>query len=51
LYLRPTGTAIDASHADRDSLSGRPADAAALGRSLAAVLLDRGAAALMAVPE
>jgi hydroxymethylbilane synthase len=51
LFLRASVTAIDGSDAVRDSLSGRPADAAALGRSLAAVLLDRGAAALMAVPE
>ena len=50
LFLRASVTAIDGSDAVRDSVSGRPADAAALGRSLAAVLLDRGAAALMAVP-
>ncbi len=50
LFLRASVTAIDGSDAVRDSVAGRPADAAALGRSLAAVLLDRGAAALMAVP-
>jgi hydroxymethylbilane synthase len=50
LFLRASVTAIDGSDAVRDSVSGRPADAAALGRSLAAVLLDRGAAALMAAP-
>jgi hydroxymethylbilane synthase len=50
LFLRASVTAIDGSDAVRDSVSGRPSDAAALGRSLAAVLLDRGAAALMAVP-
>jgi len=50
LFLRASVTAIDGSDAVRDSVSGRPADAAALGRSLATVLLDRGAAALMAVP-
>jgi hydroxymethylbilane synthase len=49
LFLRASVTAIDGSDAVRDSVSGRPADAAALGRSLAAALLDRGAAALMAV--
>jgi hydroxymethylbilane synthase len=50
LFLRASVTAIDGSDAVRGSLTGRPADAAALGRSLAAELLDRGAAALMAVP-
>ena len=50
LFLRASVTAIDGSDAVRDSVSGRPADAAVLGRSLAAALLDRGAAALMAVP-
>jgi hydroxymethylbilane synthase len=48
LFLRASVTAIDGSDAVRGSASGRPADAAALGRSLAADLLDRGAAALMA---
>jgi hydroxymethylbilane synthase len=51
LFLRASVTAIDGSDAVRGSLTGRPADAAALGRSLAAELLDRGAAALMAVRE
>jgi hydroxymethylbilane synthase len=49
LFLRASVTAIDGSDAVRGSASGRPTDAAALGRSLAAELLDRGAAALMAV--
>jgi hydroxymethylbilane synthase len=48
LFLRASVTALDGSDAVRGSASGRPADAAALGRSLAAELLDRGAAALMA---
>jgi len=48
LFLRASVTAIDGSDAVRGSGSGRPAEAAALGRSLAADLLDRGAAALMA---
>jgi len=48
LFLRASVTAIDGSDAVRGSSSGRPVDAAALGRSLAAELLDRGAAALMA---
>jgi hydroxymethylbilane synthase len=48
LFLRASVTAIDGSDAVRGSLTGRPADAAALGRALAADLLDRGAAALMA---
>jgi hydroxymethylbilane synthase len=50
LFLRASVTAIDGSDSVRGSLTGRPADAAALGRTLAAELLDRGAAALMAVP-
>jgi hydroxymethylbilane synthase len=50
LFLRASVTAIDGSDAVRSSLTGRPADAAELGRALAAELLDRGAAALMAVP-
>ena len=50
LFLRASVTAIDGSDAVRGSTSGRPADAAALGRALAAELLDRGAARLMAVP-
>jgi hydroxymethylbilane synthase len=48
LFLRASVTALDGSDAVRGSVSGPPADAAALGRSLAAELLDRGAAALMA---
>jgi hydroxymethylbilane synthase len=48
LFLRASVTALDGSDAVRGSVTGRPADAAALGRSLAAELLDRGAAALMA---
>jgi hydroxymethylbilane synthase len=49
LFLRASVTALDGSDAVRDSVSGRPADAAVLGRELAVELLDRGAAALMAV--
>jgi hydroxymethylbilane synthase len=49
LFLRASVTAIDGSDGVRGSVSGRPADAAALGRALAAELLDRGAAELMAV--
>ena len=48
LFLRASVTAIDGSDSVRGSLTGPPADAAALGRALAADLLDRGAAALMA---
>ena len=51
LFLRASVTAIDGSDAVRSSLTGRPADAATLGRTIAAELLDRGAAALMAVPN
>ncbi|MGY2064749.1 hydroxymethylbilane synthase [Blastococcus sp. SYSU DS0619] len=51
LYLRASVTAIDGSDSVRGSLTGSPADAAALGRTLAAELLDRGAAALMAARE
>jgi hydroxymethylbilane synthase len=51
LFLRASVTALDGSDAVRGSLSGRPAAAAELGRSLAAELLDRGATALMAVSE
>jgi hydroxymethylbilane synthase len=50
LFLRASVTAIDGSDAVRGSTSGRLADAAHLGRVLAAELLDRGAARLMAVP-
>jgi hydroxymethylbilane synthase len=49
LFLRASVTAIDGSDAVRGSISGPPSDAAALGRALAAELLDRGAAELMAV--
>lgn len=47
LFLRASVTAIDGSGSVRGSTSGPPADAPALGRALAADLLDRGAAALM----
>ena len=49
LFLRASVTAIDGSDCVRGSTSGALADAPALGRALAAELLDRGAAALMAV--
>ncbi len=49
LFLRAGVTALDGSDAVRGSLTGRVPDAEALGRALAAELLDRGAAALMAV--
>ena len=48
LYLRASVTAIDGSDGVRGSTSGPAADAVELGRGLAAELLDRGAAALMA---
>ena len=48
LFLRASVTALDGSDAVRGSATGRPADAAVLGRALATELLDRGAAALMA---
>ncbi|MGY1847611.1 MULTISPECIES: hydroxymethylbilane synthase [unclassified Blastococcus] len=51
LYLRASVTALDGSDSVRGSLTGPLADAAALGRTLAAELLDRGAAALMAAGE
>jgi hydroxymethylbilane synthase len=50
LFLRASVTAIDGSDAVRDSITGPLPEAAALGRALAAELLDRGAAALMAPP-
>jgi hydroxymethylbilane synthase len=50
LWLRASVTAIDGSDAVRDSISGPAAEAGSLGRRLAAELLDRGAAALMAGP-
>jgi len=49
LFLRASVTALDGSDAVRGSATGPLADAAALGRALAAELLDRGAAELMAV--
>ena len=49
LYLRASVTAIDGSDGVRDSVSGPAHEAEALGRRLAAELLDRGAPALMAV--
>jgi hydroxymethylbilane synthase len=49
LFLRASVTAIDGSDGVRGSLSGPLDAAAALGRTLAAELLDRGAAELMAV--
>jgi hydroxymethylbilane synthase len=49
LFLRASVTAIDGSDGVRGSLTGPVGDAARLGRELAADLLDRGAAALMAV--
>jgi hydroxymethylbilane synthase len=49
LYLRASVTSIDGSDAVRGSATGPLSGAAALGRELAAELLDRGAAALMAV--
>jgi hydroxymethylbilane synthase len=49
LFLRGSVTALDGSDSVRGSTSGPLADAVALGRALAADLLDRGAADLMAV--
>ena len=49
LFLRASVTAIDGSDSVRGSATGSPAAAAELGRALAEELLDRGAAALMAV--
>ena len=51
LYLRASVTALDGSDAVRGSVTGPLGEAAALGRALAAELLDRGAAALMAAPQ
>jgi hydroxymethylbilane synthase len=48
LYLRASVTALDGSDSLRDSISGPATSAADLGRALAAELLDRGAASLMA---
>jgi len=50
LFLRASVTALDGSDAVRDSITGPLGDAVALGRALAAELLDRGAAELMAAP-
>jgi hydroxymethylbilane synthase len=49
LFLRASVTSIDGSDAVRGSATGPLSGAAALGRELAAELLDRGATALMAV--
>ena len=49
LFLRASVTALDGSDSVRGSLTGSPGAAADLGRALADELLDRGAAALMAV--
>src|SRR3954449_7773150 len=51
LFLRASVTALDGSDAVRGSLTGPLGEAAALGRALAAELLDRGAAELMAAPH
>jgi hydroxymethylbilane synthase len=48
LFLRASVTALDGSDGVRGSLTGPPAEAERLGRELAAELLDRGAAELMA---
>ncbi|MGY1703071.1 hydroxymethylbilane synthase [Geodermatophilus sp. SYSU D00697] len=48
LFLRASVTALDGSDGVRGSTSGPPAEAERLGRELAAELLDRGAAELMA---
>ncbi|SFK34380.1 hydroxymethylbilane synthase [Geodermatophilus ruber] len=48
LFLRASVTALDGSDGVRGSLTGPPEDAERLGRALAAELLDRGAAELMA---
>jgi hydroxymethylbilane synthase len=49
LFLRASVTAIDGSDGVRGSVTGPLGEATRLGRDLAADLLDRGAAALMAV--
>jgi hydroxymethylbilane synthase len=51
LFLRASVTALDGSDSVRGSVTGSLADASALGRALAADLLDRGAAELMAVRQ
>ncbi|WP_448610321.1 hydroxymethylbilane synthase [Geodermatophilus sp. URMC 60] len=48
LFLRASVTALDGSDGVRGSTTGPPAEAERLGRELAAELLDRGAAVLMA---
>jgi len=48
LFLRASVTALDGSDGDRGSTTGPPREAERLGRELAAELLDRGAAELMA---
>jgi hydroxymethylbilane synthase len=48
LFLRASVTALDGSDGVRGSVTGSPAYAERLGRDLAAELLDRGAAGLMA---
>jgi hydroxymethylbilane synthase len=48
LFLRASVTALDGSDGVRGSITGPPAEADRLGRDLAADLLDRGAAELMA---
>jgi hydroxymethylbilane synthase len=48
LFLRASVTALDGSDGVRGSITGPPAEAERLGRELAAELLDRGAAELMA---
>jgi hydroxymethylbilane synthase len=48
LFLRASVTALDGSDGVRGSTTGLPAEAERLGRELAAELLDRGAAELMA---
>ena len=48
LYLRASVTALDGSDGIRGSTSGPATEAADLGRALAAELLDRGAAVVMA---
>jgi hydroxymethylbilane synthase len=51
VWLRASVTAIDGSDSVRNSISGPATEAESLGRQLAAELLDRGAAALMAGPR
>ena len=49
IWLRASVTAVDGSDSVRDSISGPAPEAESLGRQLAAELLDRGAASLIAV--